>query len=98
MREVPAMPSSRFRRIFMEKRRRAGPESGLVPGAVFRKVRSDHVIETATVLAVLRDGAGVPHVRYDVTFHTPARVPYSEDRRLLSLASFTEYFRERVPA
>lgn len=93
------MASSRFRRIFQGKgRRRPGSEFGPAPGTVFRKIRSDHVIETATVLAVLRDGVGVPHVRFNVIFHTPSQVPYAEDRRLLSLASFTEYFRDRVPA
>lgn len=94
------MPSSRFRRLFGAKahRRTARAESGLAPGSVFQKIRSDHMIETATVLAVLRDRVGIPHVRFDVIFHTPSQMPYAEDQRLLSLASFTEHFRERVRA
>jgi len=93
------MPSSRFKRLFGgrgDSRRR--PEIGVAPGSVFRKVRSDHLIETATVRAVLRDGVGIPHVRFDVSFHTPSQTPYAEDQRLLALASFTEHFRERVAA
>ncbi len=93
------MPSSRFQRLFGgERHRKPRLESGLAPGSVFRRVRSDRLIETATVRAVLRDRVGIPHVRFDVIVHTPSQMPYAEEQRLLSLASFTEYFRDRVAA
>ena len=67
------------------------------PGAVFRKVRPDNLIETAKVLSVTKDGYGIPHVRYDLSFEGPTLLRFGEGERLLSVASFTERFPERVP-
>ena len=70
----------------------------LAPGAVFRKVRPDNLVETAKVLALTKDGYGIPHVRYDLTFEGPTHLRFGEGERLLSVASFNERFPERVPA
>jgi hypothetical protein len=77
-----------------EERRDRGEE--VLPGAVFRKVRPDNLIETAKVLSVTKDGYGIPHVRYDLTFEGPTHFSFGEGERLLSVASFTERFPERV--
>jgi hypothetical protein len=73
-----------------------GPE--LEPGATYRNIRAGNLVETARVLAVTKDGLGIPHVRYDVTVDTPSKIRLVEGRRILSLASFTQQFPERVPA
>ncbi|MGE0120656.1 MAG: hypothetical protein AB7S71_18450 [Dongiaceae bacterium] len=70
----------------------------LEPGAMFRNVRSGNFVETAKVLAVTKDGLGIPHVRFDVTVDTPSKIRLVEGRRILSLASFTQQFPQRVPA
>lgn len=71
-------------------------EPDFAPGAVFRKVRPDNLVETAKVLALTKDGYGIPHVRYDLTFEGPTHLRFDEGERLLSLASFHERFPERV--
>ena len=70
----------------------------LQPGAMFRHVRAGNFVETAKVLAVTKDGLGIPHVRFDMTVDTPSKIRLVEGRRILSLASFTQLYRERVPA
>jgi hypothetical protein len=61
-------------------------------------VRAGNFVETAKVLAVMKDGLGIPHVRFDMTVDTPSKIRLVEGRRILSLASFTQLYRERVPA
>jgi len=73
-----------------------GPE--LEPGATFRNVRPGNLVETAKVLAIKADDQGIPHVRFDVTVDTASKIRLVEGRRILSLASFTQQFRERVLA
>jgi len=70
----------------------------LEPGAMFRNIRAGNFVETVKVLAVTKDGLGIPHVRFDMTVDTPSKIRLVEGRRILSLASFTEHYRERVPA
>ena len=75
-----------------------GCGNDLQPGATFRNIRAGNFVETAKVLAVTKDGLGIPHVRFDVTLDTPSKIRLVEGRRILSLASFTQQFPERVPA
>src|SRR5882672_7184955 len=70
----------------------------LEPGEMFRHVRAGNFVETAKVLAIMKDGLGIPHVRFDMTVDTPSKIRLVEGRRILSLASFTQLYRERVPA
>jgi hypothetical protein len=71
----------------------------LEPGAVFRKVRPDNLIEKATVVAVKNDSFGIPHVRFDVALESPTHLRLTDsEQRLLCVQSFTEHFTERVPA
>jgi hypothetical protein len=78
------------------KRDELGPT--LEPGSVYRNVRQGNVVETAKVLAVTRDGLGIPHVRFDVTLDSPGKIRLVEGRRILCLAAFAEQFKERVTA
>lgn len=74
-------------------------QPNLEPGTVFRKVRADNLIEKATVLAVTKDTFGIPHVRFDVALESPTHLRLTDsEQRLLCLQSFTDHFRERVPA
>jgi hypothetical protein len=75
-----------------------GYEPELEPGATFRNIRAGNFVETAKVLAITKDGLGIPHVRYDVTLDTPSKIRLVEGRRILSLASFTQQFPDRVLA
>ncbi len=74
-------------------------ESVEVPvGARFRRGACNHVLELAEVVAVGRDGAGIPHVQYKVQFqrlndHQPA-----VEKRTLALSAFTRLYPERMPA
>lgn len=74
-------------------------QQDLEPGAVFRKVRPDNLVEKATVLSVKKDTSGIPHVRFDVSLESPTHLRLTEsEQRLLCLQAFTEHFPERVRA
>lgn len=71
----------------------------LEPGAVFRKVRPDNLVEKATVLSITKDTYGIPHVRFDIALESPSHLRLTDsDQRLLCLQAFTEHFPERVVA
>lgn len=65
-------------------------------GSAYRKVRTDKLVETAEVRAVYIDGAGIPHIRYDVAIAKPNWPMYKDGPRVLSARSFFESFPERV--
>ena len=68
------------------------------PGAVFRRVRPNNLIETARVLAVTTDNVGIPHVRVDISVDGPHYARVAQGQRLLSLAAFVSDFTEPVAA
>lgn len=70
----------------------------LIPGSIFRSVRAGNLIETAKILAITKDGLGIPHVRFDVTLDSPGKTRLVEGRRVLCVASFAQQFPERVSA
>ena len=43
-------------------------------------VRAGNFVETAKVLAVMKDGLGIPHVRFDMTVDTPSKIRLVEGR------------------
>jgi len=65
-------------------------------GNVFRVVRGDNLVETATVLSVSDDSCGIPHVSYELTIGREDRAVFSEGPRVLSLSSFTQHYPERL--
>lgn len=73
--------------------RRAKSERHVTPGAVFRRICDNRTVETAHVLAVASDGAGIPHVRFSLQSE---RVETGREQRTLALSSFAELFHERV--
>ena len=79
------------------RRRRSDDETPFIePGAVYRRVRANNLVETARVLAVTTDNVGIPHVRVDIHIDGPHYARISQGQRLLSLAAFAADFTERV--
>ena len=62
-------------------------------GSVFRRVRRNNTVETATVLAIDDDSCGIPHVRYQVSIGRDHKV-FDEGPRVLAVSSFTEQYLE----
>jgi hypothetical protein len=53
-------------------------------------------VETAEVLEICRDHEGIPHVRFELSFGWPRRMPVAPQSRLLSLREFTQRYSERT--
>ena len=68
----------------------------LSEGARFRRSRGHDVIETARVIKIVSDPAGIPHVRFSLQIAGSGDV--SEEQRTLALNSFTTLYREPVSA
>ena len=64
--------------------------------ASFRRAGRFDVIETAKIIAVWTDSAGIPHVRFNVRITAPR--PMLEEQRTLSLESFRRLYPEPVAA
>ena len=65
-------------------------------GSVYRLVRRDNTVETATVLAIRDDSFGIPHVRYRVSIGRADNHILEEGPRILSLSCFAEHYLERL--
>jgi hypothetical protein len=77
-------------------RRGADDVPPIEPGAIYRRVRPNNLVETARVLAVTTDNVGIPHVRVDIRVDGPHYARISQGQRLLSLDAFAADFTERV--
>ena len=79
------------------RRRRSDDDMPYIePGAIYRRVRPNNLVETARVLAVTTDNVGIPHVRVDIRVDGPHYARISQGQRLLSLTAFAADFTERV--
>ena len=79
--------------------RRGADDMPLIePGAIYRRVRPNNLVETARVLAVTTDNVGIPHVRVDIRVDGPHYARISQGQRLLSLDAFAADFKELVGA
>ena len=86
-----------FARVFW--RRHAG-EAGTLevrPGASYRRKHTTNLVETAQVLEICEDHVGIPHVRFELSFGWPRRMPVAAQSRMLSLHEFSNRYCERVP-
>ena len=68
----------------------------IATGATYSRPRPDNVLETAKVIAIRPDLAGIPHVRFNL--HIQAGKHVMDEERTLSVYSFSESFKERVSA
>jgi hypothetical protein len=65
-------------------------------GALFRRLRAPEIVETAQILDVSPDSAGIMHVRFNLRISGPRFA--EEDQRTLALESFRSLYCEAVPA
>jgi len=63
-------------------------------GESFRRRRDHEIVETANVIAVVPDAAGIVHVQFNLRISGPRRV--DEEQRTLSLEYFHRLYREAV--
>lgn len=80
--------------MWMRMFKKPNEGNGVRAGSVYRRVRRDNTVETATVLAIGDDPFGIPHVRYEVCFGRTDNRIFEADQRVLSLSSFAEHYRE----
>ena len=77
-------------------RRETTIPTALSEGASFRRSRGSDIVETAQVLAVTSDSAGIPHVRFNLKIAGPSLV--SEEQRTLAVEWFRTLYREPITA
>ena len=80
----------------MKFRREELPSPSLCQGASFRRSRGSQVIETAKIIAVTSDPAGIPHVRFNLRIAGLSEV--AEEERTLALDWFKTLYREPISA
>ncbi|MDJ0949581.1 MAG: hypothetical protein QNJ94_11725 [Alphaproteobacteria bacterium] len=66
------------------------------PGSRYRRDQADGTAETAEIVEIYRDPAGIPHFRYEVTFEKPYHLPTREGSHVLAAHSFFERFEGAV--
>jgi hypothetical protein len=66
-------------------------------GCVYRRIRANNAVETATVLDIHDDPFGIPHVKYKVTVGRSDRSLFWDCKRVLALQSFAELYDEMSP-
>src|SRR4029077_20285207 len=71
--------------------------SDIRPGNCYRRQLGSRLAATATVLDLLSDLVGIPHVRFAVAVDGSAARLSEGDTRVLALQSFLETYSERVP-
>ncbi len=77
--------------------RKASPVREVTVGGMFRRSRSDKIVEVAEVTGILPDGFGIPHVRYELTLERPySRGNYKAGTKVLALAAFSATYRDAV--
>src|SRR5882672_3396600 len=66
------------------------------PGNCYRRQLGNHLAATATVLELLSDLVGIPHVRFAVTIDGSTARLSEGDTRVLALQTFLDAYSERV--
>ena len=66
-------------------------------GCVYRRIRGNNAVETATVLDIHDDPFGIPHVNYKLTIGRSDRSSFWDCKRVLALQSFAELYNEVSP-
>lgn len=62
-------------------------------GMSFARLLSGNVTETVRVADILKDGSGIPHIRYSVTIRDQ-NGQHDEGSRVLALSSFLSQYRK----
>jgi hypothetical protein len=66
------------------------------PGNCYRRQLGTHLAATATVLELLSDLVGIPHVRFALTIDGSTTRLSEGDTRVLARQTFLDTYRERV--
>jgi hypothetical protein len=75
---------------------RRPPAASIDNGASFHRRRDHEIVETAKVIDVSPDAAGILHVRFNLKISSPRMA--DEDQRTLSLEYFRRLYGEAVVA
>jgi hypothetical protein len=70
--------------------------AGVQAGHVYSRGAASRVKETAQVVAITNDRAGIPHVRFRLVFGRPEARGEPMEERTLALSAFMELYPERV--
>jgi hypothetical protein len=81
--------------LFSRSSRRAQGHD-IRPGNCYRRQLGSHLAATATVLELLSDLVGIPHVRFAVTVDGSTARLSEGDTRVLALQSFRDTYHEHV--
>ena len=80
---------NRLRRAFANRFSGRHPtDLDIRPGSSYRRKHATNLVETAEVLEICQDYEGIPHVRFELSFGWPRRMPVAAQSRLLSLHEF----------
>jgi hypothetical protein len=71
-------------------------ENDIRAGNCYRRQLGNHLAATATVLELLSDLVGIPHVRFALTVDGSTARLSEGDTRVLALQTFLDTYRERV--
>jgi hypothetical protein len=73
---------------------RKAPAPNVDRGSSFRRRRDHEIVETARVISVTTDAAGIVHVQFNLRIAGPRIV--DEEQRTLSLEYFHQLYREPI--
>ena len=85
--------ASRVRAMFFKRRK---VNECVHEGSVFERVHSTNMVEQAEVLWVGNDAAGIPHVRFRMSYLRARRIE-PQGMRMLALACFAERYQRLAP-
>jgi hypothetical protein len=75
---------------------RRADKQEVLPGHSYKRRVGSTITEKVTVLDLKKDPAGIPHVRFRVSYERPAAELVATALKVLALQSFCETYRERV--
>jgi len=84
-----------MRQIFWRLGFRNGSDE-LKPGDRYCRTLENRFLETATVIELKPDLAGIPHVRFNVAFDHPGAVRVDEGPRILALTRFVGEYEKQM--
>ncbi len=64
-------------------------------GAEFSRARMGNTLETATVLSLVKDTFGIPHVKFELTLKAQQTDAYKDGPRTLALTAFEQTYSDQ---
>ncbi len=72
--------------------KRKPPPADIREGAMYARESNGRIVEVAKVVSLHDDRAGIPHVRFELSYQRPTRIDF-EGLRTLALDVFAERYR-----